>query len=223
MAAVTTRLKGLGDILAAGLRATASRLDEIDGRLRDLRGVVGRSQRIIATDDGSGGREWDSLFIQIGAKATGRVLYCGPNAESRVTILRSNGSDAYGLVTDGDPYLSHPDIRFGDLREHLASLPDGSLDIVALAGLEVTPDLAYFAGLVEDLRRVAKSALVIAEAPWSWRERVGTMAADLAALRPLSADTWIEALSRAGYQASARYSSDGSTYAVNAADPPEKP
>ena len=100
----------------------------------------------------------------------------------------------------------------GELATHVEAVPDGSLAAVVLTGMDVTADPPAFQRLVARLGGTARMVIVVSEAPWWWSRRVGTEITDLAPRRPPTPETWIEALTGAGFSATAVYGPDGRTF-----------
>lgn len=105
--------------------------------------------------------------------------------------------DAYGIDAGAD------------LVSHLASLQSSISVVLAGATLGGLADLRR---LVAELQRTAPSVEVVSVAPWWWRAASSPGDADLSSIRPASAETWLEALSAAGYEATARYDGLGRSY-----------
>ena len=73
--------------------------------------------------------------------------------------------------------------------------------------------------LIGQLVHATSTAVILSEAPWWWRARLGPEEADLIWPRPLTADTWLGGLYRAGWQVTAEYAPSGSSYRVVAHRP----
>ena len=143
-----------------------------------------------------------------------RVLYAEAQVEAVVIELRAAGVDAYGVTDDGAGDLPGPDVRGGDLLTHLRAVADDALAAVVLAGRPVmlTPDA--LGPLVRELGRVTSSAVLVSEAPWWWRLRVGAVNADLSQGHPLDPDTWLHAFHGVGMVGTAHYDPTGQSYQV---------
>jgi hypothetical protein len=209
-------------VVTRALRIVSDRLVDLELRLRrlELRGaasapdVVGPAASDAAGGPAAGFAAWKARLPEHLPLPPARILCSGVDAEEGVAILRSRGVDGYGLVPDGDRYRTHPDVRQGDLRPHLASVRDGALGAVVLVEPWVGEQVAGVRDLVPELARVTPMVVVVSEAPWWWRARVSSADADLAAARPLAAETWLYLLDRAGFVSSAEYGDTGSSYRV---------
>jgi hypothetical protein len=131
-----------------------------------------------------------------------------------VAQLRSAGIDAYGLTATGALNQPGPDVRRGELLEHLRAVPDGALGAVLLAGLPEAMRPQTVGPLVAELSRVTRMVVIVSEAPWWWRLRLGAVAADLAPGRPLDPDTWLYAFHGVAMDGSAQYDPSGRSYRV---------
>jgi hypothetical protein len=149
----------------------------------------------------------------LAAGVAGRVLYWGAEPGPAVAALRDAGVDAYGVDPGGDRYQTGPDVRHADLVEHLGAIGDRALGAAIVVGLESTPGPGV-EDLVAQLARAAASVIVVSEAPWHWRTRVGGPQSDLAERRPLEAETWLALLHTAGCPARAEYPEGGSSYSI---------
>ena len=143
-----------------------------------------------------------------------RVLYAQARADAVVAQLRSAGIDAYGLTGTGAEYQPGPDVRRGELLEHLRAVPEGALGAVLLAGPPEAMRPETVGPLVAELGRVTRLVVMVSEAPWWWRLRLGAAAADLALRRPLDPDTWLHTFHGVGMDGSAQYDPSGRSYRV---------
>jgi hypothetical protein len=221
-ATATGEEQSLSGVVARALRTVSDRLVDLEVRLRrlELRGaasapdVVGPAAAGAAGGPTAGFAAWKGRLPEHLPLPPARILCSGVDAEEGVGILRSSGVDGYGLVPDGDRYRTHPDVRQGALRPHLAAVSDGGLGAVVLVEPWIGEGVAGIRDLVPELARVTPIVVVVSEAPWWWRARVGSVDADLAAARPLAAETWLYLLDRAGFVSSAEYDEPGSSYRV---------
>jgi hypothetical protein len=147
------------------------------------------------------------------AGVAGRVLYWGADPAAAVAVLRDAGVDAYGVDPGGDRYQTGPDVRHGELVAHLRAVAGDGLGAAIVVGLESSPGPGV-ADLVQQLRRVAPRVVVVSEAPWHWRARLGSPQCDLAERRPLEAETWLALLDASGCSARAEYPDGASSYSI---------
>jgi hypothetical protein len=152
------------------------------------------------------------------AAVTGRVLYWGAEPASAVAALRQGAVDAYGVDPGGDSYQTGPDVRRADLIEHLGAIADDGLGAAIVVGLESTPGPGV-EDLVAELARAAALVVVVSEAPWHWRARVGSPQCDLTERRPLEVETWLALLHTGGCTVRADYPEGGSSYSIVATRP----
>jgi hypothetical protein len=143
-----------------------------------------------------------------------RVLYCGPDVDDIVAELRSAGVDAYGVSTAGTPYRPGPDVRHANLLDHLRAVATASLGAVVLIGVPDAMRPEALRPLIAELGRAARTVVVVSEAPWWWRQRLGPVQADLSPGRPLDPETWLDALHRVAMVGSAEYDTSGRSYRV---------
>ena len=95
--------------------------------------------------------------------------------------LRAAGVDAYGITTTGPRHQPGPDVRFAELLTHLRAVDDDALGAVVLAGGTVmlaprTPSPPWW----RSWDASPTTVVVVSEAPWWWRLRLGAVNADLA-------------------------------------------
>lgn len=143
----------------------------------------------------------------------GTILVAGSAAGPWVERL---GAMAYGVDPAAEPMTQAGAVRSGPVLEHLRSVGDASLAMVVLAGAVESSAGPAVDDWAAELVRVTGAVRICAEAPWAWRLRVGDGAADRAAVRPLAADTWLEALDGAGWAVAGRYGAGGRQYGIEA-------
>lgn len=206
------RVTSLASATAAALHAVTGRLDELQGQLRLLEP---RPDDTLASPSGGDGGTALALWrarLAGSLPAGERVLYAQADADEVVAELRAEGVDAYGITNTATPHRPGPDVRSGDLLTHLRAVPDGALGAVVLAGGPELTGPHAIGPLVFELSRVARQVVVISEAPWWWRRRLGAVDADLAPRRPLDPDTWMDAFDGHSMVGTAQYDPEGQTY-----------
>ncbi len=208
------RVTALSLATAGALSAVAERLDQLEGRVRRLEPL---DHDTAASSPAAEGIEalarWRTRLAET-LPSLGRVLYAESQADEVVAELRSAGIDAYGITSTGHRDRPGPDVRSGDLLTHLTAVADDALGAVVLVGVPDAMITASIGPLVRALGRVARSIVVISEAPWWWRLRLGAVQADLAAGRPLDPETWLHAFHGVDMVGSAEYDPTGQSYRV---------
>lgn len=217
---VIDQVTAMGVTTAGSIRAVVGRLEEVERRIDHMEALPPEPTELPAAASPSPALDaWRQELVRLAVAASGRALYADERATELVSELQASGADAYGLERGGDPFGTSLELRHGDLLAHLATVGDNALGCALLAGCTERLDGVSFSALLGALARALgpRSTLVAtAEAPWSWRERVGPVEADLAQGRPLSAETWLAHLHEAGFIATARYAEDGKSYLVTA-------
>lgn len=151
---------------------------------------------------------------------TGRLLVAGAGAAEWVGYLDPAAAlDVYGVDPNRPEYGDSGPVRSGSVADHLSTVAPGGLAGVLLVGPVPVTDLAALPDVVDRLAQVTARVAVVSEAPWWWQRRVGAPASDLAAGRPVSAETWLALLDGAGFVASARYGTGGRDFLVVAHAP----
>ena len=207
------RLSALGLAVAAALRAVTGRLQQLEERLRDLEPLPDDTTWPSPPDDSDALEHWRSRLAET-LPPGARVLYAQSRAEEVVAELRAAGVDGYGITADGGHERPGPDVRSGDIMTHLRTVPDDALGAVVLVGVPEAMGPRAIAPLVAELGRVTRSVVVISEAPWWWRQRLGAVNADLAPGRPLDPDTWLHAFFGMAMVGTAEYDPTGHSYRV---------
>lgn len=207
------RLATLAELTANALLTVSTRLEDLERRLSildlDRRDRTPGAGAVPPAD-----HAWQNGVLQ--QLTAGRTLLYAADPEEAVGQLRARAVDGYGVAPVGVTVPRHPDVRQEDLFSHLESVGDLSLANAVLVGLTWDGGPTAFERLAAELHRTSASVLVLSEAPWAWRERVGPVASDQSADRPLSPESWLAALDRAGYTATAAYDPEGRSYAVTA-------
>jgi hypothetical protein len=212
---VERRVSSTGLAVAAAMRAITGRLEELEERVRRLEPEPGPKVSFTAPGGSETLARWKDRLVE-GLPLGERVLYAESEADEVVALLLAAGVDAYGVTSLGSVDRPGPDVRFGDLFDHLGAVPDGALGAVLLVGVPEVMKPESIGPLVAELARVADTVVIISEAQWWWRQRLGAVDADLAFGRPLDPDTWLDALHRVAMEASVEYEPTSRSYRVTA-------
>jgi len=211
-AQLDARVASLGLAAAHALHDVIDRIEDLEQRVRALEppdGPIGPSP--VPLEDSAALTQWRAVLAE-GLPAGERVLYAQSDPDEIVAHLRTEGVDAYAVTDAGSPYRPGPDVRFASLLDHLRAVPDRALGAVVLAGLPEAMSPGSVAPLVAELGRVAGTVVIISEAPWWWRLRLGAVNADLALGRPLDPDTWLHAFHGVAMVGTAQYDPSGRSY-----------
>jgi hypothetical protein len=195
------------------LRAVTGRLQQLEERVRDLEPWPADATGPAPTDDSDALGHWRSRLAET-LPPGARALYAQSRAEEVVAELRASGVDAYGITAGDGRERPGPDVRSGEILAHLRTVPDDALGAVVLVGVPEVMGPHAIAPLVAELGRVTRSVVLISEAPWWWRQRLGAVNADLAPGRPLDPDTWLHAFFGVAMVATAEYDPSGHSYRV---------
>jgi hypothetical protein len=208
------RVSALGLAVAGALRAVTDRLEQLEERVRLLEPSGGDATSSPSSpDDSDALAPWQSRLAE-SLSPDGRVLYAQTRADEVVALLRGSGLDAYGITGRDSPHHPGPDVRSGDVLAHLRAVTDDALGAVVLAGLPEAMSPPALAPLVAELGRVARRVVIVSEAPWWWRLRLGAVRADLAPGRPLDPDTWLLAFHGVAMAGTVEYDPSGHSYRV---------
>ncbi len=218
---VTTPIGALGLALGEALRAAADQIEQLQARLGVLEAALGFG----AEPGGAGGEvpaadaittldRWKDRLLEPLAAVSGRVLYADTQSEVVVDALRSAGIDAYAVTLAGERFAPGPDVRHDEVLKHLRSVPDGALAAAVLVGPPEAVGPRTLGALVGELARTARLVVVVSEAPWWWRRRLGAARADVSMVGPVEPDTWLDAMQEVGLVGSAEYDADGHSFRV---------
>lgn len=218
----------IADLAASLARSTSSRLQALERRLQRIEGPSGGG-RSGPAEAGSGAAAPGSLsrwegrvaaVARLAAETTladtgsGSGLVAGAEAGRWLERLRPSLPGAYALDA-GLPAFSDEDrVRSGSLFEHLHAVGDRALALAVVVGPMPATELPRLGRWAAELARVAHLVVVVSEAPWAWRRRLGDAAADRARDRPVSAETWMDVLDGAGMSAGARFAPGGADYCL---------
>jgi hypothetical protein len=217
---VIEQISVLGLLIARALATLTNRLESLESRVASLEAPEA-ARTVELPPEPVGARPdlqpWAKEVQTLLSSVAGRILYADPDAVETLARLRAAGLDAYGLSPYAPDQQESPDVRRGQLLAHLESVDDGALAGIVLVGSPDAMDGPALAVLVADLARVIAAGgrvVVVGQSPWWWRERLGPIDSDLADRRPLSPETWIVSLNRAGFQTTAHYAADAHSYVV---------
>lgn len=209
-----SRITSLSLATGAAFQAITGRLEQLEAQVRNLTpppdDAAGAMTVPEAIDTLAAWRDVVGEGLPTGA----RVLYAQSRAAEIVAELRGAGIDAYGLTNEGPSHQPGPDVRHGQVLDHLRAVADGALGAVVLTGIPEAMTPPGVAALVAELGRVAGMVVIFSEAPWWWRLRLGAVHADLSPGRPLDPDTWLLAFHGVAMVGSVRYDPSGHSYRV---------
>jgi hypothetical protein len=207
------KVEATGLAVAGALAAVADRLEHLEERIGNLEPPPEPVAPPSARTGSDTLTAWQERLADTLTPGE-RVLYAQWRADEVVAQLRAAGFDVYGITDAGSSHRPGPDIRFADVVTHLGAVEADALGAVVLTGVPEAMTPRGVGPLVAALARAATSVVVISEAPWWWRLRVGTVAADLAEGRPLDPDTWLHAFHGVGMAGSVEYDPTGQSYRV---------
>ncbi|HEY5024017.1 MAG TPA: hypothetical protein VII76_03490 [Acidimicrobiales bacterium] len=205
------QVTSLGLAVAAALEVVAGRLEQLDDRLEHLETPTPDAPPPPAPDQPDALPQWRARLAESLPRGE-RVLYAQSQADDVVAELRGAGVDAYGITSTGSPHRPGPDVRFADLLTHLRAVEDHALGAAVLTGVPEVMTPATLDPLVAELARTTSCVVIISEAPWWWRRRLGAVHADLAVGRPLDPETWFHAFDGVAMAGSAEYDPGGQSY-----------
>lgn len=226
-------LTELADLSGSALRALAARLADLERRVGRLAptmsGPPGAGPE--AAGGGSGGESggldhWSPVVSAVARTAgAGRVLVAGPGAARWAGQLASEGADVYGIDPTSPAFTDDGLVRSGGVAAHLQAVGEGALALGVLVGPLAAAELPHLGRWAAALAIRARMVLIVSEAPWAWRLRLGDAGSDTSAWRPASPETWMEALDSAGYRLAGRYGPGGRDYclAASTGEPVEVP
>jgi hypothetical protein len=222
---------GIADLAASLARSASSRLEAMERRLERIEGPSGDAPS--GPEETGSAREapgsllrWEGrvaaaarLAAETALPRTGSAetaLIAGAGAGRWLERVRPSLPGAYALDTGAPAFSDEDRIRSGSLFEHLHTVGDRALALAVVVGPLPATELPRLGLWAAELARVAHLVVVVSEAPWAWRRRLGDAAADLAGDRPVSAETWMDILHGAGMSAGARFAPGGADYCLAA-------
>ena len=197
---VASQVSAFASAMARATRLLARRVDALEqvvpppARLRAL----GAAAAPLDVD------VWGPTVVEVLAGARGRVLHAESGDGSLVVALTAGGLDAYGVDPLDQAAPAGAEVRTDDVADHLAALPDGGLGGLVLSGCVERLPLGALAALAEQAAvKVAPGAsvVVLSTDPRVWEVGRSPVDADLAAGRPLRAETWCHLLAAQGLDA----------------------
>jgi SAM-dependent methyltransferase len=208
--------------------AVSRALHIVDTRLNELE-RQGEERRTPGTGvvefPGQHGPEtwWADAAVSAVAKAPGRTLHAACGDGWLVRLIDKAGGDAYGV----DPRahlldraeLGVLDLRGEDVVTHLRAVAPAGLAAVVLSGLVDGLDSgarAQLLTLVGTCLAPGGTLVVHSATRETWEAADAPYEADLAAGRPLRAETWCRLLEHLGYEATAQHGPAGADYIVTA-------
>jgi hypothetical protein len=208
--------------------AVSRALHIVDDHLKELERKV-ESQRVPDADvvefpsSVGPGVWWEAPALAALAKTPGRVLHAACGDGWLVTRIVDSGVDAYGIdprtpIVDAVE-LGILDVRSETILDHLRAVAAAGLGGIVLSGT--------VEGMAGGERNQLLAAIASTLTPGGtlvihsverqlWDAPDAPYGADLAAGRPLRADTWCRLLEERGYTASAQGGPDGTDYLVTA-------
>lgn len=214
-------LTELADLSGSAVRALAVRLSDIERRVERLAPAlpgppgVGEAGGAGSGDDSGLLDHWVPVVSALSrAVGAGRVLVAGPGAARWAAQLASDGADVYGIDPAAPAFTDDGLVRSSGVAAHLQTVGEGALALAVLVGPLAAAELPHLGRWAAALAIRARTVLVVCEAPWAWRERLGDARSDTSAWRPASPETWMEVLDRAGYHLAGRYGPGGRDYCL---------
>jgi hypothetical protein len=216
--AVAVQVSGFAETITRALQLLGRRVDLLEQALpvASLPGAEAGAEAAPVED------HWSAFLAQHLAGADGRVLHVEAGGGRLVAALSQGGVDVYGV----DPVVRADggDVRVDAAAEHLAKVADGALAAVILSGwVDRLPVPGKTALLDAALAKVRPggSVVIVGTDPRAWAAQRGTVHADLAAGRPLHAETWQRLLADRGCTAVAVHAGprDSGLDPVPGADP----
>ena len=191
---VAQQVSGFATAITRAVRLLGRRVDALEqvsppaGRLRAAGGGGSPSPDA---------ERWGPTVVTALVGATGRVLHaeCGDGA--LVAFLTDAGFDAYGVDPVEQAAPAGVEVRTDEALDHLSALPDDALGGLVLSGcVERLP-----VGAQADLAALAAAkvapggaVVVLSADPRGWERGRSPVDTDLAAGRPLRAETWCHLL-----------------------------
>ena len=147
---------------------------------------------------------WTSLIVEElkSAPAGTRVVHAESGDGDLLRALAAAGLDAYGVDPYQRPGADGLEVRDDEAAVHFKALPDGVLGGVVLSGcVDRLPfgALLQLADLLVSKTAPGAPVVVVSRDPRAWEREQSPLEVDLAAGRPLHAETWQHLLGERGF------------------------
>jgi hypothetical protein len=209
-AAADAAVAGVNVATWDALRYLAARVVLLEARL-DPTGLEAAELPMAAPDV----REWVDVMgswlgspdpeatVIVGESGDGTLMRALRGAGRRVKGVEPRGAAAWASFTSssGDGTDAIADVVFGEVNDHLRTIPDGTSAGVVLVGCVDRLDVAAKVGLLDHAVRVTKAGgvlVVLTTDQSAWDEALSAPARDLAPGRPLHPETWTLLFRRVG-------------------------
>ena len=191
---VAQQVSGFSAAITRAVRLLGRRVDELERR-SPAPAVLRAEAAAVARPLDTG--YWSPIVLEALAGAGGRVLHAEAGAGALVAALAGAGLDAYGV--DPVEQAAPPDleVRTDEVQAHLEALPDDALGGLVLSGCVDRLPLGALTGLAAlAAAKVAPggTVVVLGADPRGWSREHSAVEVDLAAGRPLHAETWCHLL-----------------------------
>jgi hypothetical protein len=200
---LSVQTTGFAETITRAVRLLGRRLDVLEQSL-PVATMPDRERTTVPDEE-----HWAAFLAKHLADVDGRVLHVEAGGGSLVAALADAGVDVYGVDPTPAPVLGaaspsidgDPPPRTQGAADHLAVVADRELAAAILSGwVDRLPLPGKTALLDTALAKVRPGGrvVVVGTDPRAWAASVGTVHADLAAGRPLHAETWRRLLDERG-------------------------
>jgi hypothetical protein len=219
---VTHQMSQSASAVSRALHIVDDRLQELERQV-EVQRVPGAA--VVEFDGLSGpGAWWAEPAVGALAKQPGRILHTACGDGWLVRRIVDAGGDAYG-VDPRSQVVDRAELGVLDLRgetaaDHLRSVGPAALGGVVVSGLVESMAAGERAQLLDAVStRLAPGGVLVVHSVTrqTWEAADAPFEADLAAGRPLRAETWCHLLGAHGYDATAQVGPGGADYLVTAA------
>ena len=197
---VAQQVSAFSSAIARAVRLLARRVDDLEQAVPS----AARLRALGAVPPALDAAAWDQVVLQALEGTTGRVLHAESGAGALVGRLVAAGLDAYGVDPVDQAAPPGVELRTDEALDHLAALPDESLGALVLSGcVDRLPlgALVSLAGLAATKVAPGGKVVVLGADPRTWALGRSPVESDLAAGRPLRAETWCHLLGAHGLRA----------------------